>query len=89
MPRKHTMVPVMDGITATRQIRAVEKKARRGETGEKKQATVIALTGMSGGEIEGDAKAVGMDAFFTKPIKGEILKRGVEDWIGEKERKEK
>ena len=72
------MMPIMDGIQATQNIRAIEKKVRREE--KKAPVKIIALTGMSGKEIEGDAKAVGMDDFCTKPIKGEILKRSIEEW---------
>ena len=73
------MMPVMDGIRATYHVRTIEKKVRREE--KKAPVRIIALTGMSGKEIEGDARAVGMDDFFTKPVKGAVLKRSIEEWI--------
>lgn len=55
-------MPVMDGIEATRRIRA-------GEAGkEKKDITIIALTAHAINEIKSQAMNTGMDGYITKPI---------------------
>jgi CheY-like chemotaxis protein len=75
------MMPIMRGTVATQHIRALEKKAKRIET--KPLARIVALTGLSGENIETDASGCGMDEFFTKPIKMDTLKRNVQQWRDE------
>lgn len=55
-------MPVMDGLEATRRIRALER------AGGHPPAVVIALTGLHGAEIEQDAVASGVDLFLTRPL---------------------
>jgi len=66
-------MPVMDGLTATRQIRAWEIANHRGPT------PIIALTASA---LMGDREkcmAAGCTAFLTKPIKQEVLLQAIKD----------
>ena len=66
-------MPVMDGLTATRNIRAWEKATNRPPT------LIIALTASA---LKGDREmclAAGCTAFLTKPIKQEVLLRAIKD----------
>jgi two-component system sensor histidine kinase/response regulator len=58
-------MPEMDGIEATRQIRALP--------GAKKFVTIIALTAQVEGNTEEDLRAAGMDDYISKPINFDIL----------------
>ena len=64
-------MPVMDGLTATRKIRAWEQANRRPPT------PIIALTASA---LKGDREmclAAGCTAFLTKPIKQEVLLQAI------------
>ncbi len=66
-------MPVMDGLTATRKIRAWERANDRAPT------PIIALTASA---LKGDREkcmAAGCTAFLTKPIKQEVLLRAIAD----------
>jgi CheY-like chemotaxis protein len=66
-------MPVMDGLTATRTIRAWESDHRRAPT------PIIALTASA---LKGDREtclAAGCTAYLTKPIKQEVLLRAIRD----------
>jgi CheY-like chemotaxis protein len=66
-------MPVMDGLTATRAIRAWEKANNRSPT------PIIALTASA---LKGDREtclAAGCTAFLTKPIKQEVLLQAIRD----------
>lgn len=54
------MMPDMDGMTATRQIRATERPAKR--------IAIVGLTAGSGSDTLAACKAAGMDAVTTKPV---------------------
>ena len=61
-------MPVMDGLTSTRRIRAVEAERAR-----KPAATIIALTGLASAEAQDDALVAGINKFLVKPVKfGEL-----------------
>ena len=67
-------MPVMDGLTATRAIRAWEKANGRTPT------PIIALTASA---LKGDREmclAAGCTAFLTKPIKQEVLLQAIKDF---------
>ncbi len=66
-------MPVMDGLTATRTIRALEKADGRTPT------AIIALTASA---LKGDREkcmAAGCTAFLTKPVKQEVLLQTIKD----------
>jgi PAS domain S-box-containing protein len=66
-------MPVMDGLSATREIRAWEKANNRTPT------PIIALTASA---LKGDREtclAAGCTAFLTKPIKQEVLLAAIRD----------
>ncbi|MDP1866826.1 MAG: ATP-binding protein, partial [Bradyrhizobium sp.] len=66
-------MPVMDGLTATRTIRAWERANRRLPT------PIIALTASA---LKGDREqclAAGCTAFLTKPIKQEVLLQAIKE----------
>lgn len=68
-------MPVMDGLTSTRRIRALEV-----ERGVKPAAMIIALTGLASAEAQDDALLAGINKFLVKPVKfGELkgLLKGV------------
>jgi PAS domain S-box-containing protein len=67
-------MPVMDGLTATRKIRAWEKAKGRPPT------PIIALTASA---LKGDREmclAAGCTAFLTKPIKQEVLLQAIREY---------
>jgi CheY-like chemotaxis protein len=66
-------MPVMDGLTATRKIRAWENERKRAPT------PIIALTASA---LKGDREkclAAGCTAFLTKPIKQEVLLQAIRE----------
>jgi PAS domain S-box-containing protein len=66
-------MPVMDGLAATRMIRAWEKASHREPT------PIIALTASA---LKGDREkclAAGCTAFLTKPIRQEVLLQAIQD----------
>lgn len=62
-------MPVMDGITATRRIRELQKQEKL------PRITIIALTGLTSAAARNEAQEAGMDMFITKPISFEQLRR--------------
>ena len=63
-------MPVMDGITACREIRKFEK-----QEGIEKPAQIIALTGMGEeSDIKEEAKEAGFTKFLSKPIRFQVLR---------------
>lgn len=57
-------MPIMDGVEATKNIRAIEA-----ERGDGKHIPIIALTANSLSEQVDECLNSGMDAFLTKPIR--------------------
>jgi len=56
-------MPVMDGMTATREIRAFEREVGVRST------SIIALTGLASAEAQRDAFTSGINLFLTKPVR--------------------
>jgi CheY-like chemotaxis protein len=76
-------MPIMDGLTSTRKIRAHERANNL------KPAKVIALTGLASAQAQQEAYSSGVDTFMTKPVKlkelGRMLDAGT---LGNEETKE-
>ena len=68
------MMPVMDGLTATRAIRARE---RDGAT----RTTIVALTAAALDEERANCIAAGMDDFVAKPFRRGELLRMLQQWV--------
>jgi CheY-like chemotaxis protein len=66
-------MPVMDGMTATREIRNIEHTERRQKT------TVIALTGLASTSARVEAMSSGADHFLTKPVNFRGLLRLIQE----------
>ncbi|KAI9927481.1 hypothetical protein MW887_003096 [Aspergillus wentii] len=71
-------MPVMDGLTATREIRRVEQEYHTGlDTCAKeswKPATIVAVTGLASASIQQEAFSSGIDLFLAKPIRFQELR---------------
>lgn len=61
-------MPVMDGLSATREIRQFERRSKRPRT------TIIALTAVLSANTQHEALASGVDLFLTKPAPIKQLK---------------
>ncbi|KAJ4020355.1 hypothetical protein NW761_014691 [Fusarium oxysporum] len=61
-------MPVMDGLEATRRIRAHEREH------ELEPAVIVALTGLASPEVQREAFGSGMDLFLTKPVQMKELR---------------
>jgi CheY-like chemotaxis protein len=55
-------MPVMDGLESSRRIRKFEREQNF------PPCKIIALTGLSGIDVEQDAFASGVDVFLTRPV---------------------
>jgi CheY-like chemotaxis protein len=73
-------MPVMDGNTATREIRHYEKQQHL------KPTKIIALTGLASTSARIDALSSGADQFLTKPIRFQVLMPLLEESSAELER---
>lgn len=62
-------MPVMDGLTSTKQIRNFERQ------NSSKKSIIAALTGMAGQSIQEEAFQIGFDHYFSKPVRFKELKR--------------
>lgn len=67
-------MPVMDGITATKKIRALERE----DAG---RVPIVALTANAFQEDTKDAEGIGMTAYLTKPIEMEVLHQKLKEFI--------
>ncbi|KAM7186265.1 hypothetical protein V8F20_011470 [Naviculisporaceae sp. PSN 640] len=65
-------MPVMDGLECTRRIRELERSRKLDPV------TVIALTGLSGEDIQHDAFVSGVDLFLTRPLAFKGLEKALE-----------
>jgi CheY-like chemotaxis protein len=64
-------MPVMDGLSATRAIRELEKRGQG-------RVPILALTAHARGENRDQALAAGCDGYLTKPIKADELFEAIE-----------
>jgi len=56
-------MPVMDGLTSTRLIRAFERET------DMRPATIIVLTGLGSASIQQEAYSSGANLLLTKPVR--------------------
>lgn len=68
-------MPVMDGLTATRNIRVWEKETSQ------TRSPIVALTANAFEEDGQHCREAGMDDFLTKPVNLEALRMTVDKWI--------
>ena len=71
-------MPVMDGLQATRQIRAIEK-----QRGNSKRTPIAALTAHSFDGYREECLAADMDDYMTKPVSTEDFQAMLMRWVGE------
>lgn len=55
-------MPVMDGLESSRKAREFERARQI------RPCKIIALTGLSGADVQQDAFASGIDIFLTRPV---------------------
>jgi len=73
-------MPEMDGLEATRQIRAHERHA----TGTRQPATRLPIIAMTAHAMDGDREKclnAGMDGYISKPVDPQVLADELEKWI--------
>ncbi|HYV96165.1 MAG TPA: response regulator [Gemmatimonadaceae bacterium] len=68
------MMPVMDGITATREIRRIEGGLRT-------RSPIVALTAATLGDERARCLAAGMDGFLAKPFRHADLLSVLKEWM--------
>lgn len=66
-------MPVMDGLEATRRIRAFEHRSRC-----RRAVAVLALTGLASDGIHKEASDSGVDMFLTKPVRLKTLSEALQ-----------
>ncbi|MFP6849688.1 MAG: response regulator [Pseudomonas sp.] len=76
-------MPVLDGFSATEQLRAWEAAEQRPRT------PVVALTAHILNEHKERARQVGMDGHMSKPVEMSQLRELIEHWVAEREVREK
>lgn len=62
-------MPIMDGLTSTRQIRQFEAKMGL------PRSHIVALTGLASAQDQRDAQEAGVDMYLVKPVKFADIKR--------------
>ncbi|EDO28136.1 predicted protein [Nematostella vectensis] len=72
-------MPVLDGFSATEQLRAWESAEQRART------PVVALTAHILNEHKERARQVGMDGHMSKPVEMSQLRELIEHWVAERE----
>lgn len=69
-------MPRLDGMEATRQIRAFEREQHLD------RATVYALSGLASASVQEEASNSGIDLFLTKPVRLKELNLILADRVG-------
>ncbi|HSC84564.1 MAG TPA: response regulator [Pseudomonas sp.] len=75
-------MPVLDGFSATEQLRAWEQREQRERT------PVVALTAHILAEHKERARLVGMDGHMAKPVEMSQLRELIAHWIDQKQRRD-
>jgi two-component system, sensor histidine kinase len=73
-------MPEMDGLEATRQIRAIEQSGQIGLSSLAKSIQIIAITANAMQEDREKCLASGMNDFIAKPFKVEQIQTAIEKW---------
>ncbi|MEM7165035.1 MAG: response regulator [Planctomycetota bacterium] len=68
------MMPVMDGLTATRAIRDWERESNRDAV------PIVAFTALSQPRHKEECLEAGMDDFMTKPARGQRFREVLDQW---------
>ncbi len=68
-------MPIMDGLEATKKIRALEGAASETRT------PIVAVTAHDDAKTKHDCDAAGMDAFIPKPVRSEMLIGAISEWM--------
>lgn len=58
-------MPVMDGCTSTRKIRAFEKRMK---VSQELQSKIVALTGLASADAQNEISSSGFDLYYRKPV---------------------
>ncbi|KAI9374448.1 hypothetical protein BJX61DRAFT_302371 [Aspergillus egyptiacus] len=72
-------MPVMDGLTSTREIRLFEKQKLQRDCCGFKPATIIALSGLGSAPVRQEAFNSGVDLFLSKPVRFQELIKQVDE----------
>jgi len=75
-------MPVMDGYTATRKIRAMEQEYRKQASKLKPRTVIIALTASAFEEQRSNILAAGCDDLIRKPFREEVLFNKIAEFLG-------
>jgi len=73
-------MPEMDGLEATRQIRALEQSEQTELSNLAKSIQIIAITANAMQEDREKCLAAGMNDFISKPFKVEQIQTAIEKW---------
>ena len=68
-------MPIMDGLEATKKIRALEDAAQAPRT------PIVAVTAHDDAETKQDCNEAGMDAFVPKPVHPDLLIGALSKWV--------
>ena len=68
-------MPIMDGLVATKKIRALEDAAN------KQRTPIVAVTAHDDVETKQHCDAAGMDAFIPKPVRADLLIGALSKWM--------
>ena len=82
-PTTDISMPIMDGLSATREIRRFERD--NNIDGASKRTHVVALTGVASESARQDAFGAGVDIFLTKPAPLKRLMGIVEEFMEKKD----
>ena len=81
-----SMMPVMDGATATREIRAMESAYRSSKTGDElrdagnaRPMIIVGLSAEGGPGYEQEARDAGMDGTLGKPCRPETMRKTLKE----------
>ena len=80
-PAQDIEMPIMDGLEATRQIRAYELAAPRGTTTRAVKMPIIAVTASALQADHERCMSAGMDGVLTKPLRTQLVVAELRRWL--------